>query len=163
MGRVRGFSLAEVAIVAAIVGVLASLGVASLLGVTSRARQQRDADSVEELVRRARNIARTERRCVRIDATATTLTLTPIRHGTDANPKTAPFDCAGGTDDTAHRVTTTMTAGVRLSPTSFHLDRAGGAVGGAQDIVVNVTVSGVPPRTFTVRTFVGAGAVVRRG
>jgi hypothetical protein len=51
-----------------------------------------------------------------------------------------------------------MTRGVRLSPTSFLLDRAGGAVGGTQDIVVNVTVPGLPARTFTVRTFVGAGA-----
>lgn len=165
--------MAEVAIVAAIVGVLASLGIASLVGVTGRARQQRDADGVEDLVRKARNLARNERRCVRIDATASRLTSTPLTHASRdgagrAILPTPPPDCSAQApisvgDDAARRAVLDLAPGVRLGPTSFLLDSSGGAVNGPQDILVTVTASGAAPRTFTVRTLVGAGAVVRRG
>ena len=165
--------MAEVAIVAAIVGVLASLGVASLIGVTARARQQRDADGVEDLVRRARNLARNERRCVRIDASASRITSTPLTHASRDSAgrailPTPPLDCTAqppmtANDDTRRRTVLELAPGVRLGPKSFLLDASGGAVNGPQDLLVTVTASGAPPRTFAVRTLVGAGAIVRRG
>ena len=144
--------------VVAIAGILSSLAVVSINTLVGRARMQRDADSVEELVRKARNLARSERRCVRLDATAGALTMTPLTHG-----RGAPADCSGGSDDNGRRVTLTLTPRVRLAPTTFFFDRAGGAVDGPQDILVTVSSPGVAVRTFTVRSFVGAGAVVRRG
>lgn len=145
-------------VVVAIVGILSALAVGGLTTISGRARMQRDADSVEELLRKARNLARAERRCVRIDATTSKLTLTPLTHA-----RGAPADCGGGVDDVARRTTVNLIRNVRLAPASFFFDRSGGAVGGPQDLLVTVTAPGVPARTFTVRAFVGAGAIVRRG
>lgn len=156
--RMRGFTLAEVAVVAAIVGILASMATVGVTALSGRAKMQRDADSVEELVRKARNLARSERRCVRLDATAGRLTMMPLTHA-----RGAPPDCAGGVDDAARKQVINLVPAVRLTPTSFFFDRAGGAVAGPKDILVTVTSPGTPPRTFTVRAFIGAGAVVRRG
>lgn len=145
-------------IVVAIVGVLAGLAITGFSTISSRARMQRDADGVEDLVRRGRNLARAERRCVRIDASATRITLTPLSHVDGAPP-----NCAGGADLTARRQTLNLPAGVRLAPTSFFFDRAGGAVERTQEVFVTVSAPGIAVRTFTVRVFVGAGAVSRRG
>jgi type II secretory pathway pseudopilin PulG len=145
-------------VVTAIVGVLASLGVASFSTISARARMQRDADGVEELVRKARNLARGERRCVRIDASATRITMTPLNHAAGAPPT-----CAGGVDLTARKQGLDLPRGVRLAPTSFFFDRGGGAVDRTQEVFVTVTAPGLPVRTFSVRAFVGAGAVSRRG
>lgn len=156
--RHSAFTLAEVMVVVTIIGVLSTLAMAAVMTISGRARLQRDADGVEELVRKARNVARNARRCVRVDATLSRLTLVPQVH-----PRGAPPDCSGGTDDSVGRQTLALGPGVRLAPASFFFDRSGGAVGGPQDILVTVTAPGLPPRTFTVRAFVGAGAVVRRG
>lgn len=146
----------------AVIGVLASLSVASFNTVASRARMQRDADGVEDLVRRARNLARAERRCVRVDATTNRISLTPVAHALGA-----PADCLGGADVVDRRQTLALPAGVRLAPNAFFFDRAGGAVGAVagvpQEIVVTVSAPGLPIRIFTVRALVGAGAVSRRG
>ena len=144
--------------VTAIVGVLAGLAVGSVSTISSRARMQRDADGVEDLVRRARNLARGERRCVRVDASATRITLTPLSHADGAPP-----NCAGGSDLSARKQTLDLPRGVRLAPNSFFFDRGGGAVDRSQEVVVTVSAPGLPVRTFSIRAVGGAGAVSRRG
>jgi hypothetical protein len=156
--RFAAFTLAEVMAVAVIVAVLASLGLASLSSVVQRARAAQGADAVEGLVRQARNVARAQRRCVRVDVFEDRIALVPLLHR-----RSPPADCLGGDDDTAGTATRAMPASVRLVRTSFFFDRQGGAVAGEHTVTGTVVVPDMPPSTFTVRALPGAGSIVRRG
>ncbi len=163
--RLRGFSLVEVMVTVAIVGVLASLAVVSMSDVIESARLRTDADAVEDVLRRARNLARLERRCVQAVATAGRLTTTPLDHGNLPPPP----DCVGGRLLTERKVVLDLPRGLRLSDASFLFDRAGGVLigeaspreGGGIDILVTLSDKrGV--RTFRVSVLAGSGAIVRR-
>jgi len=156
----RGFTLAEVAVVAAIVGVLAALAVGSLQGVIERARAVHDIDEVEALIRRARTLARVQRRCVRLDVERRQLSLTPLTHASGP-----PADCAGGDDDNTGTVTQALPAALQLTPRGPLLfNRTGAVVGNErQAVVVTMTVRGSPPRVVFLEALPGTGSVVRRG
>lgn len=161
----KAFTLAELAVVIAIVGVLSALATVSVSALTGRARQQREIDDVEALLRKARNLARNERRCVRIDVAERAVTFTPLAHS-----GAAPFSCTGGSDIAAKRRVATVGPGVAIAARgAFFFDRLGGVVVDenatevGQEIALTVTAPGSPPRTFVLTSFVGAGAIVRRG
>jgi type II secretory pathway pseudopilin PulG len=157
---VAAFTLAEVAVVAAIVGVLAALGFATLDGVVARARALTALDEVEATVRRARNQARLQRRCVRVEVERTRITVIPLRHRTGP-----PADCSGGDDDNAARVQRVLPPTVQLTPRAAVLfNRTGALVGNdPQSIVVTVAARNVPTRVVFLQALPGAGSIVRRG
>lgn len=66
----RAFSLIEVMVVVAIVGILAALAAPSLLGEVQKAKLQASTDTVAAFLLRAQNEAMVSRRCVRVRVTA---------------------------------------------------------------------------------------------
>ena len=163
----RAFTLLETMVVVAIVGVLASLAAVSMSDVVGSARLRADSERIDDLLRKARNLARLERRCVQAVATANRLTTTPLDH----SPNPPPPDCAGGRLQADRRTVLEMPRGLRLSEASFLFDRAGGILlagdtaaraGGGVDIVVTVADGTRMPRTFRVGVLAGSGAIVRR-
>jgi prepilin-type N-terminal cleavage/methylation domain-containing protein len=146
---VRAVTLLEVMVVVAIVGVLAALGGVGVSDAVRRASLAAEADGLDDLLRRGRLVARVERRCVAVVATANRLEIVPLQHGLAPPP-----DCEGGR---------------RLDERNF--DRAGGVVvpggsvrdGGGVDLPVTVLAPGVPVRTFVLRLLAGSGAITRLG
>ncbi len=162
----RAFSLLETMITVAIVGVLASIAAVSMSDVVGNARLRSDSDAIDDVLRRARNLARLERRCVQAVTTASRLTTTPLDH----SPHPPPPDCAGGRLQTERRVVLDLPRGLRLSDTAFIFDRSGGVLvsdstrreGGGVDIVATVADGLHTASTFHVSVLAGSGAVVRR-
>lgn len=167
MSMRRGVTLVEVMVVVAILGVMASLAGVALSEVVGRARQARDADLVEELLRQTRNVARNQHRCVEVSMETDLLRIVPLRHPPHTTP---PDDCAGGSAIANAVIERRMPAGVRLQQMSFFFDRAGGifvtpgeeVIGGGVTIPITVTNAG-GTRTFLLRILAGTGAITRTG
>ncbi|HEY1101271.1 MAG TPA: prepilin-type N-terminal cleavage/methylation domain-containing protein [Myxococcota bacterium] len=164
--QLRGFTLVEAMMTVAVVGVLAALATASLSDIVGAARLRSDADAIDDTLRVARNLARLERRCVQVVATAERLTTTPLDHGLVPPPP----DCSGGRLIGERKVQLDLPRGLRLSPVSFIFDRSGGLLigdapardGGGVDIVVFVSEPRTGARTFRVTVLAGSGAISRR-
>jgi prepilin-type N-terminal cleavage/methylation domain-containing protein len=164
--RVRGVTLLEVMVAAAIIGVLASLAGVSISDAVLRASLAAEADTLDDLLRQGRLLARTERRCVVVVAADNRLDIVPLDHGL-----APPADCEGGRAIDERNIGRTLSAGIRLGQARFFFDRAGGVVvpggstraGGGVDLPVTVQAPGVPPRIFVLRLLAGTGAVSRLG
>ncbi len=74
--QLRAVSLLELIVVVAMVGVLASLALPRLEGITTRLERQGDLIVVEDALKRARNLARTSRRCVEVAVAGQQITFT---------------------------------------------------------------------------------------
>lgn len=157
----------EVMVVVAIIGIMSSLAGVALSEVVGRARQARDADLVEDLLRQTRNLARNQHRCVQVVLTPDRIDVVPLAHPPHTTP---PDDCAGGRAITEAVQRKRMPAGVRLQDTLFFFDRAGGVFvpegtevpGGGVTVPVTVTNAG-GTRTFLLRVLAGTGAISRSG
>lgn len=71
MLRARGFSLIEVMVVVAILGIMAALAAPTLLFEVQKANLQAASDTVAAFLVRAQNEAMVTRRCVRVQVTGT--------------------------------------------------------------------------------------------
>lgn len=163
----RGFTLVEAMMAVAIIGVLASIAAVSMSGTILSARLRADSEGVDDILRKARNLARLERRCVQAVTTANRLTTTPIDH----SPNPPPPDCGGGRLQSERRAVLEFPRGLRMSAASFLFDRSGGVIlgddtpareGGGVEIIVTIADGAKSPRTFRVGVLAGSGAVVRR-
>lgn len=164
--RARGVTLVEVMVATAIVGILASVAGVGISDAVQRASLSADADTMDDLLRRGRLLARTERRCVLVVASGSRLDIVPISHGL-----APPADCAGGSTIPERNVGRIFPDRIRIGEARFFFDRAGGVVvpggstraGGGVDLPVTVQPPGVPPRIFILRILAGSGAVSRLG
>ncbi len=161
----RAVTLIEVMVVVAIVGVLAAISLVAISDVIRRAQLSADADTIDDRLRRARMIARLERRCVSVVANGSRLELVPLTHRGSPPP-----DCDGGVRDDRD-FGASFDRGIRFSESRFFFDRTGGVIvpggsgreGGGVDVTVTVVAPGVPLRTFIIRVLEGTGAITRFG
>lgn len=72
----RAVTLLEIMVVVAIVGILATLALPRLDGITARMDRQGDIIIVEDALKRARNLARNSRRCVEVAVDGQNVTFT---------------------------------------------------------------------------------------
>jgi type IV fimbrial biogenesis protein FimT len=98
MTKARGFSLIEVMVVVAILGVLAALAAPNLLLEVQKASLDGAAEEVATFIARAQNEAMVSRRCVRVTFSSTTATAERFEtFDCDNTPGTAPFIGASAT------------------------------------------------------------------
>ncbi|MCC7071848.1 MAG: prepilin-type N-terminal cleavage/methylation domain-containing protein [Deltaproteobacteria bacterium] len=94
----RGFSLIEVSITVAILGVAAALAVPSLLPIIHRAQLDGGTETAANLMARARAEAMYSKRCVRVRVVSNALEVDRLNSFDCENPGTAPLiDTGAGT------------------------------------------------------------------
>ncbi len=153
----RAVTLVEILIVVAMLGVLASLSMISISDTVIRARMVADADEIDDILRRARLLARMERRCVLVVTDQNRIDIIPLGHN-----GAPPPDCSESEQLAGRATSRTLMQGISLSQSAVMFDRAGGALQ-PFDLVVTLTPPGAPTRVFIIRVLAGSGAISRVG
>lgn len=155
-GAGRGFSLLELMVVVALVGILASLAVPSFQGGMERKKAALEIERVSHALLEIRNYARTRIRCVEVTISAHQIVATPYEDG--ANPNEP---CANPTTPIADEVKTyTFASTVSLSAATapglggnLWFDQSGGPFDPSNDtILLDPTQIVVTPTVVAART-----------
>ncbi len=157
----RGFTLIELMVVVALLGIMASLAVGLSSDTVARERAREDVEAVRAHLVAARNHARRNAACVEVRRTdARTLTAAVVVDLPNGCP-TAPHAQPPPTPTTTLRAATSITpfdvAGTPLDAVRFGKD---GSVPLEAPATLQITTAGVPPTTLAVWP---AAGIVKKG